>query len=380
MASINVRPTKAGEQSWRVMYRIGGRQVGDSFATHKDALAHQRLIEQIGGASARLVLDERSAVAGLGRTITTLDDWLEHHLQHLTGATPGTVADYRRLAARTWGPTLGPLPIQSVSADLVRRWVGEQAARISKRGTPTSAKTIANAHGLLSSVLAAAVSAELIPANKAAGVALPRGQREEITWLTEAEFARLLAVVPPYWHPLVVTLAGTGMRWGEATALRWADTDLNAAHPYVRVTRAWKKGATQRVLGAPKTRRSRRTITLPEQVITALRPLQGKPDDLVFRGPRGGQVHHQAFHPRVWQRAVRDAQLGKTPRIHDLRHSHASWLLQATNNLHLVQLRLGHESITTTVDVYGHLAADAGPVAAAAITLALDAAMPAIVG
>lgn len=362
------------------MYRIDGRQKTDSFATHADAIAHKKLIESIGPGAAREVLDERNAVANLGRDVTTLDGYFEHYLEHLTGATPGTVADYRRLAHRTWLPTLGPLPLEAISTDAVKRWVGAQSRTVTKRGTPTSTKTIANAHGLLSSVLAGAVEAQLVPANRAAKVPLPRGERAEITWLTEGEFARLLNAVPAYWHPLVLTLAGTGLRWGEATALRWADVDLNAPHPYLRVTRAWKKGATQRVMGAPKTVRSRRTVTLPTQVIDALRPLQGEPDAFVFTGPRGGQVHHQAFHPRVWQTSVAKAGLGKTPRIHDLRHSHASWLLQATNNMHLVQLRLGHESITTTVGVYGHLSADAGPIAAAAISLALDAAMPAIEG
>ncbi|MCA0329475.1 MAG: tyrosine-type recombinase/integrase [Actinobacteria bacterium] len=62
--------------------------------------------------------------------------------------------------------------------------------------------------------------------------------------------------------------------------------------------------------------------------------------------------------------------------MHDLRHSHASWLIAAGVPLPVIQRRLGHESIQTTVDVYGHLAPDALEIAAQAATLALGQAMP----
>jgi integrase len=99
-------------------------------------------------------------------------------------------------------------------------------------------------------------------------------------------------------------------------------------------------------------------------------------------------VSHQNFYSRVWQptvEAVNDEKtlaplglhsIGKKPRVHDLRHSHASWLIAAGLPLPVIQRRLGHESITTTVDRYGHLAGGALLQAAEAADDALALAMP----
>lgn len=374
MASIQRRVSAAtGAETWRVMYRIDGRQASDSFTDPRAARRYARLVEQLGGQAAR---ESLTAHTLSGADVPTLDNWLEHYLAHLTNATAGTVAEYRRLAKRTWLPTLGHLPVDTIGADTIKAWVGRQAKTTTKRGTPTAAKTIENAHSLLSQAFAAAVEAGHLTANPARGIALPGGVREEMVFLTHSEFARLLHAIPEHWRPLVATLAGTGMRWGEATALRWSDVDLDADVPEITITRAWKRGPTTRELGAPKTSRSRRRISLPPEVADVLRLLQGDPERFVFTGPRGGRVHHQAFHPRVWRPAVADARLGKRPRIHDLRHSHASWLIAAGVPLNVVQRRLGHQSITTTVDTYGHLMGDAQTIAAAAASLALSAALP----
>lgn len=355
------------------MYRIDSRQASDSFADARAARRFARLVEQIGGQAARGSLDAHTSA---GHDMPTLAVWLEHYLAHLTGATDGTIAEYRRTAARTWLPTLGHLPLDAIDADTVKAWVGRQKRVVTVRGTPTSAKTIANAHSLLSQALAAAVEKGHLTTNQARGVTLPSGVREEMVCLTHAEFARLIHATPDHWRPLVATLAGTGVRWGEATALRWSDLDLDADVPQVTITRAWKRGPTTRELGAPKTTKARRRVSLPAEVVDALRPHLGAADDFVFTGPRGGHVHHQAFHPRVWRPAIAASGIGKRPRIHDLRHSHASWLIAAGVPLNVVQRRLGHESITTTVDTYGHLMGDAQTIAANAASLALSAAMP----
>lgn len=359
------------------MYRIDGKQASDSFVDPRTAERYKRLVEQLGGRAAR---DSLTAHTLSGGGVPTLAEWLEHYLAHLTNATAGTVAEYRRLAARTWLPQIGHLPVDVITKDAVRAWVGHQSRATTRRGKPTSAKTIANAQRLLSQVFSGAVEAGHRPDNPARKIALPKGRREEMVFLSPGEFAALLAAVPAFWQPLIVTLAGTGMRWGEVTALRWGDVDLDADQPALIVTRAWKKGATTRELGAPKTDRSRRTISLPPEVVDVLRPMRGAADVQVFTGPRGGTVHHQAFHPRVWTPAVAASGIGKKPRIHDLRHSHVSWLIAAGVDPLTIQRRLGHESIKTTMDVYGHLMGDAQAKAARAVSLALTNALPAIEG
>jgi integrase len=79
---------------------------------------------------------------------------------------------------------------------------------------------------------------------------------------------------------------------------------------------------------------------------------------------------------KVWTPAVKEADLGKRPTIHSLRHSSASWLIAAGLPLPVIQRRLGHEQISTTIDRYGHLAPGALSEAADAASNALSRAMP----
>ena len=79
------------------------------------------------------------------------------------------------------------------------------------------------------------------------------------------------------------------------------------------------------------------------------------------------------FSDRIWMPAVIKAGIYPRPRIHDLRHTHASILLAQNVPINIVQARMGHESIQTTVNIYGHLVPDAGRIAAEAMQKALDA-------
>ena len=110
-------------------------------------------------------------------------------------------------------------------------------------------------------------------------------------------------------------------------------------------------------LGVPKTKQSRRIVTLSVKQSTLLRgELQpGKPGDWLFTLPNGEPVTHWIFRDQYWARALKDAQIVQSPRIHDLRHSHASALLTSGVPMHVVSRRLGHSSIKTTIDTYGHL-------------------------
>ncbi|WP_454044382.1 tyrosine-type recombinase/integrase [Cellulosimicrobium sp. Marseille-Q8652] len=139
-------------------------------------------------------------------------------------------------------------------------------------------------------------------------------------------------------------------------------------------------------LGAPKTTRSRRTIALPPQVVDILaRRVTGMaPEDFVFTNTAGRPWRRNRWHETVWQPALRAANqhnatprpLGKTPRVHDMRHTCASWMIRAGLPLPVIQRHLGHESITTTVDRYGHMEPAHLAMAAGALGAALGAALP----
>ena len=379
MASLQTRTLSSGETTYRVALRVAGRQRIVTLDTPEGADELIQLARKIGEAAALAVLDART---GRDVRVPLLSEHLERHLELLAAsATPGTIADYRRMAARTWLPRLGPLPLSAVTRDVIREWVAWQRRQPARGGSTYSPKSIANAHGLLSAVLASAVEAGHITANPARGIALPHDHvHAEMTALSENEFVTLLGHVPDHYQPLVLTLVGTGMRWGEATALTVADLDLDGAQPAVRIRQAWKKAEHGVYLGAPKSWRGRRTVSLPEQAVAVLREtIEGKrPDDLVFTTVQGRRVQAQHFRERIWHPAVLRADLGKSPRVHDLRHTHASWMIARGMNLTTLQRRLGHEKITTTSDIYGHLMPEAQAQAAASATLSLAGALPQI--
>jgi len=382
-AKVQPRARRDGSISYRQPFRLtrGGQVTYETFDTYEDAARFGRLADQVGGLAAREVRTKSTTSA---EAIPTLATWLETHLTALgASATPGTVAEYRRMAARTWGPRLGALPLDTIGRDAVTAWVAWQRRQTTVRGRPYSPKSIANAHGLLSSVLASAVDAELIGRNVAKGTALPSdAERPEMVILTANEFTLLYAALPEHWRPLVALLYGTGLRWGEATALTPGDLDLDGVTPVLRVSRAWKKGEAGVYLGAPKTRRGRRTVGLPPPLVPGLRTLcEGKAvGDLLFTAPRGGRASSQHFHTRVWKPALAKSGVGKRPRPHDLRHSHASLMIAGGMNLLQLQHRLGHESLKVTGDTYGHLMPDAHLQGATLAGLTLAGAFPQIEG
>jgi integrase len=160
------------------------------------------------------------------------------------------------------------------------------------------------------------------------------------------------------------------LRFGEAIALRVADVDLLAETPVVRVTKSWRRTPGGFEEGPTKSRKSRRTVSLSGDVVDVLAPLVTRPGtELLFTGRDGHRVSHSNFHGRIWTPAAKqfEADTGKRPRIHDLRHSHISWLIAGGVPLPVIQDRAGHEQIATTVGTYGHLLPDQHQKTAAAL-------------
>lgn len=123
----------------------------------------------------------------------------------------------------------------------------------------------------------------------------------------------------------------------------------------------------------PKTRKSNRTISVSPSALAALDLTQ---PEWLFTNGAGNPVRAQEFFNLGWKPAREKAQalgLGKSPRVHDLRHTHASWLINAGVPLPVVQARLGHENISTTISMYYHVDQRAERQAAATIEALMDA-------
>lgn len=353
---------KDGSRTWRVRLRDQrrGRETSVTFATKPEAEQFCREVRALGPAAAldRLYAPETP-------TTPLLDEWATHHIDHLTSVTDGTRLGYRRLYARTWAPLIGHLPLDRITVDTIAVAINTLSARYSD-------KSVANAHGLLAAMLSGAVERGRIAANPCAATRLPRRtehERAEHRYLTPQEFLHLLDEIPEHYRPLVTTLAGTGIRWGEAEALTVGD--VNTETGSIRITKAakWNVSRATRDIGPTKTRKSRRTIGAPDEVMEALGPLLHRPRTArLFTAPRGGELRHRTFYDE-WKAACQRSGLDPHPRVHDLRHSHVAWLIAGNVPLPMIQARLGHEHITTTIDTYGHLLPDL-QVAAVAVTSA----------
>lgn len=386
MASIVERPQKNGAVTYQVKWREGGEWQSERFGERPAADQFRKLVEAHGNrwphgwVRGHGFVDEKPAPGDM-----PLADYAQRYVQRLTGIDDRTREDYLReirlhlsLVQHTdpYGRTV-PATICNVTQEDVTDWVrleesGERDPDNPEKWLRREAdpKSIRNRHGLLFCIFQAAIEAtpQLRTTNPCKNTRLPRVDdhtEEEMTFLEHEEYARIAQEISdPNARDLADWLVGTGMRWGEATALQVRDLHLTADVPTANVQRAWKrakKGSGQAFyLGPPKTRKGRRMVALsPAQADMARRLVAGQsPEAFVFRTATGKAWRHANYYNRKWLPAVRAAVekgLPKRPRIHDLRHTHVAWLIAAKIPLPAIQARLGHESIQTTVDRYGHL-------------------------
>ena len=351
-----------GKVTWRIRFRHGNTQTSETFQTRKDAERFSMMIASLGpqGALEQMYAETKQS------KVPSLDAVAADHIAMRANTTDGTRLNYERLWARTWGPLVGFLPANQLTDDDLSR-----AAMT--LGKTYSRKSLENQRGLLSGVVGRAVRLGYLTDNLARGMRLPagvHGDSAEMRILAPEEFAVIadyIAEHHPHYLTFVRFLYATGARWGEAVALQVQDVQL----PNVRIHQALKWSPdNNRPIGTTKTKKGRRTIAITGEMREEIADLcAGRPGkDLLFTAVRGGEIRHRSFWGRVWVPAA--SQLTPRPRIHDLRHSHASWLLSQGIPIHVLQRRLGHQSIQTTVDVYGHLMPDAQMLAADAADMA----------
>jgi integrase len=355
MPFVRERPRKDGTVYYSAYFELAdGTQTSDSYDNRADAEKVVNLVLAVGGDKALEILGIERKPRALGRGMT-LTEYLNEHIDHLTGVDRGTTDKYRAYVTNDIAPIIGDIELAHLDRKDIAKWVQwmQESGALKRDGTrrPASAKTIANKHGFLSGALAAGVP-KYLAANPAADARLPQGEGseadEEMVFLTNQEFEVLLKAVTEYWRPMVRFLVASGCRFGEAAALR--PTDINRRESTVRIRRSWTYSKGGYRLVKPKGK-SRRTINVPTEVLDLL----DYSHEWVFVNRAGGPVRIHGFHARVWKPAVKRSGLYPPPRTHDLRHTCASWMIAARVPLPVIQKHLGHESITTTVDTYGHL-------------------------
>lgn len=407
-----------GRVSYRVRIRVRGRQTTETFESLVAAETFLRRVKDPNIGPERAVEMRDHEDTRSSGYIPTLREMLAEHVESLTGVEDRTRTDYLALAERSWLPMLGTYRVDEIEQRDIARWINSRAGKVKP-------KTIENEFSLLSATLGRAVGRH-IAYNAAKGMRLPRaGEEDEVDpkFLTHAEFDVLYRQFRPNWQPLVVWMFGMGTRFSETTAAQERDLNLKAGRwdgddwlpePTMRVVRAWKRNP--RKLGPPKSDAGKRTIVIPSEVEEIVLPLlTGRPEGFLFRTSTGKAITHGNFFNRVWKPATLKASIceahrekqcrclagkpelclvhtakddqGHTilpepcgcegtlpfrPRIHDARHTHASWLIANGVRLDVIQKRLGHEDYLTTQRLYGHLLPDAAAEGSRAASLAFS--------
>lgn len=277
---------------------------------------------------------------------------------------------YRGLLDNHVNVRWGDLTLSAIHNEDIALWVAKLLKSRDDGGSGLGASQARHAFRVLSMVLDWCVPRRLL-ANPARGVKLPVRPDAEHVYLSFEQVEQLAdaagRLLTKYNRPtasaqvnraLILLLAYTGLRWGEAAALRVGRVDLTKRRIRIATTFFEVNGVQEEAL--PKTGK-RRTVPIPASLVAELKPLVENRGDgeLVFTTKRGHSLRANNWRRREFNAAVEAAQLGVdglTP--HKLRHTAASLAIAAGADVKVLQLMLGHADAAMTLNIYGHLFPD----------------------
>lgn len=289
----------------------------------------------------------------------TLKEHFEDWIATKRGITAKTREDYRTLMENHVLPALGHRRIDKLDEGHVGRLCGEL-----EDDKGLAPRTIQYVHSVLNQCLRWGVRVRRISRNPADEIDLPKVVQKERAVFTEEQLAHFLqSTEGTPLHPLWVLLFHTGLRPGEALALRWTDMSKDG---HLTVDRALKRnGATGFVVGVPKTKGSRRTIPLTRATLDALEEHRTRQVKEMMK--RGGKYERNGLifannigRPLDIARIRRRFKVAlkgtgsPSIRLYDARHTHATLMLKLHKNVKVVSERLGHASVKMTLDTYTH--------------------------
>ncbi|ALG86758.1 tyrosine-type recombinase/integrase [Gordonia phthalatica] len=362
MATISKYDTKAGSR-YEVRYRLPNGQTTRKrgFTTKRDATAFMHSTE-VSKSTGGFVQSSAGRV-----TVGTLAESWKKSLDAKAAKTKrNRLSVYSHDVEPRWSST----PVGKIKRSHVEAWVSEMI------GADRSAVMVEAALGVLRQILALGVADGNLATNPAADVSAPKRLHRARGYLSHAQVDELATEAGDRGRDLVLFLAYTGLRIGEAAGLQAQDVDL--ARRKITVERAVTEAGSARYK-APKTH-ERRTVPYPEFLDEVMADhVRGKGrEDPVFTSERGTVVTPSNWRYRTLAPAVeavvernvktraKEAALtghATTPEFptvttHDLRHSAASLAISAGANVKAVQRMLGHAKASMTLDTYADLFED----------------------
>jgi integrase len=294
-------------------------------------------------------------------------EWLEAEKVNLK---PSTWSSYRSAVDKWLIPHFGEWYVSDVTRrSVIEFFDGLQAKQLSR-------KFVKNVHVLMHKVFKDALYRELTANNPADGIELQKaeGQAEYVV-LQPAEVVKTFARLDPTYQVLLATGAITGMRRAELLGLQWDDVDLKGGmlrvcHTLQRVKKTLldtaafecveRIGSTGLALVNPKSKKSRRVVEIPPKLTVLLKELRRKQDGgrFVFQDELGRPLDPDGLYD-----VLHEAQSAAGVRrfgLHALRHLYCSLLQESGASVKHAQMKMGHASPLTTLNVYTHTVTDEG--------------------
>jgi integrase len=289
------------------------------------------------------------------------DQWLKGRVNIVTATTAG----YESYLKRHIRPELGEMKLKDIRQVHIQQFVSKLIAKTGRPGKPLAASSIHRVIKMLKALFSSAVKNNLIRFNPAADLELPKAIKPQVQPPSKEDMLKIFEQASVDTRALFILDAMTGIRRGELLALQWGDVDwLNHELIVRRVIR--KARATDgahkyewRIVESTKGGKSRR-IGMAPMVIEILRTMRSafeqEPDGDAFIFNRNGSFIEPDYFSRcIALPLIKKATGGRVRRFHDLRHFFTSLLIEGGESAKYIQDQVGHASISTTFDIYGHL-------------------------
>lgn len=346
MGTVKPYSTKTKGRLYEVWYTKpdGTRGHDRGFKLKRDAEAHLATLEvsKLKGAYIDRA-DARATVAQLG------EQWMERHRSKITASSYHSVESAWRIHVL---PEWGGYAVGAVTKRQVEAW-------LTQLGERRSHTTVARARDLLAGIFDDAIEDNRVAKNPARGIVIKRKPIPDEVFLTHVQVEALAAA--SRYPGLVRFLAYTGLRWGEATALRVRSIDHERRRVHIR--EAVAEVNYKQVLGGVKSH-ERRMVAYPDflDADVAAACAEKAPEDRLWSADDGTFLRaghaHQGWFAGAVKRCEKADETFRRVTPHDLRHTAASLAISAGANVKVVQRMLGHKSAKVTLDTYAALFPD----------------------
>ena len=327
---------------YRARYRdpLGGQR-SKTFTRKVDAdrFVREQQVEVERGAW----IDPRGADIALG-------EWSEEFLSLCRRLSPTTQAAYKRDLNKYILPRFGSYRLGRLPADEIENWLNDEIA------AGIAPSSVHRHYRLIRRMLHVAIEKEKLLRNPCDRVSPPKVPKTEMTFLSWEDAVDLAESINERYRPLIYLAVDSGMRWSELVGLRRSRLDVRRGK--VRVTEQLVRlEAGKWLRREPKTSASVRSITISpvtELLTDHLDRVSGPgPDGLVFTNNAGHSLIESSFYSHFWKPAQRES--GVFCRFHDLRHTSVALAIAEGAHPKTIQSRMGHATISITLDRYGHL-------------------------